>query len=182
MNGNLENFTYNCLGFTSSLQRSFIANDLGPLLEQHGFNYVKILMLDDQRIMLPQWAQDILSADSEASKYVAGIAVHWYLNFAVPPTVLVSTHHQFPDKFILATEASEGSQPWDDIKVLLGSWERSENYAQDIIQVSTQQLTIDFSTGYRLHLFFCCFFFGKIEHSRIMKRHLTFLQFIFQTK
>ena len=48
-------------------------------------------------------------AHPEARKYVAGIAIHWYLDFLKHPNVLSGTHDMFPDHFILATEASEGN-------------------------------------------------------------------------
>ena len=39
----------------------------------------------------------------EADKYVSGIAVHWYMDFIVPPKLLDLTHEAFPNKFIFAT-------------------------------------------------------------------------------
>jgi glucosylceramidase len=47
-------------------------------------------------------------SDEEAAKYIDGIAVHWYLDTLFPPSLLDCTHNNFPDKFILATEASNG--------------------------------------------------------------------------
>jgi len=65
---------------------------------------------------------------------VAGVGVHWYLNAIAPATVLDETHDLDPSKFILATEACAGSLPFEE-KVILGSWERAEQYAADIIEV-----------------------------------------------
>ncbi|KAK3594142.1 hypothetical protein CHS0354_040918 [Potamilus streckersoni] len=56
------------MGWTPEQQRSFIANDLGPALEENGFG---------DRIFLPYWADKVLS-NSTAAKYVSGIAIHWY--------------------------------------------------------------------------------------------------------
>ena len=42
-------------------------------------------------------------APKEANKYVSGIAVHWYMDFLIPPSALDLTHDAFPDKFIFAT-------------------------------------------------------------------------------
>ena len=42
-------------------------------------------------------------APKEANKYVSGIAVHWYMDFLIPPSALDLTHEAFPDKFIFAT-------------------------------------------------------------------------------
>jgi glucosylceramidase len=48
-------------------------------------------------------------AHPEAKKYIAGVAVHWYSDLFTPPVALNSFHEKFPDHFILATEACEGS-------------------------------------------------------------------------
>ncbi|XP_023227116.1 putative glucosylceramidase 3, partial [Centruroides sculpturatus] len=72
--------------------------------------------------------------ETEISQYVAGIAFHWYANAISPPEILDITRKKFPNKFILSTEACAGSFPWDKPKVKLGSWERGESYAHDIIQ------------------------------------------------
>lgn len=67
----------------------------------------------------------------EASKYISGIAVHWYLDKISPTDCLEFTHKNHPDKFIFGTEAC-----FDGIlKVSLGDWSRAEEYAHDIIQV-----------------------------------------------
>lgn len=105
-------------------------------------------------------------AHPEAKKYVAGIAVHWYADLLTSPNVLSRFHDKFPNHFILATEACEGKseivtrklllvrvavheiiyityfptsttgdKPWQE-SVSLGSWERLESYAHDIIEVN----------------------------------------------
>ncbi|GAB6027780.1 hypothetical protein CHUAL_002015 [Chamberlinius hualienensis] len=133
MDGNQIDFSFNCMGFSAETQRIFIENNLGPVLDSNGFSDVKIMMLDDQRLMLPQWAQEVLRNDSNARNYVDGIAVHWYLDWLVSAVALDKTHELFPNTFILATEACEGALPWDPA-VVLGSWTRGENYGFDIIQ------------------------------------------------
>lgn len=82
-----------------------------------------------------------------ASSFVSGTAVHWYADDVTGPGVLDQAHNSFPDKFILATEACEGSQPFVKEKVSLGSWHRAETYASDIIQVCLPSAVI--STGKR---------------------------------
>jgi glucosylceramidase len=64
---------------------------------------------------------------------VAGIAVHWYMDFIVPPSALDITHEKFPDKWIFGSEACEGSIPLLP-HVLLGDFGRAESYAKFIIQ------------------------------------------------
>ncbi|XP_063434087.1 lysosomal acid glucosylceramidase-like [Mytilus trossulus] len=129
--GKIPNFKFQAMGWTAAQQRDFIALDLGPALEKNGFQYIKLMILDDARFLLPYWAEQVFSSP-EASKYISGIAVHWYEDFITPTIALSSTHQKFPDKFILATEACAGSiLPFG--KVILGSWERAESYAHDIL-------------------------------------------------
>jgi len=75
---------------------------------------------------LPSWAKTVLS-DKEAAKYVSGVGVHWYWNNISPVSNLDKTHNQFPDVFLLATEATTMGSP------KLGSWEAGEKYAVDIV-------------------------------------------------
>lgn len=134
MNGNIIFFPFNCLGFSAHSQSIFIGENLGPTLARRGYSDVKILMLDDQRLLLPGWAKEVLREDSPAKDYVDGIGVHWYVNFLAPSELLEITHNLFPDKFLLSTEACEGSQPFQK-HTALGSWIRAETYASDIIDV-----------------------------------------------
>ncbi|KAG1703668.1 Glucosylceramidase [Nymphon striatum] len=120
------------MSYTPEVMRDFIKIDLGPALNASKLSQVKLMILDDQRLFIPYWAKVILS-DAEAKKYISGIAVHWYFDNYIPAEVLSDAHNKYPDIFILATEACQGSQPWDEKKVLLGSWTRAEEYAQDII-------------------------------------------------
>ena len=123
------------MAFSPELQRDFIKLDLGPKLAASGYgpDKLKIMIMDDQRMLLPEWANIVLS-DADASQYVSGIGFHWYTNALAPPELLDLTHQAHPDKFILSTEACEGSSPLEPQKVVLGSWQRAENYAKDIIE------------------------------------------------
>ncbi|CAF0930114.1 unnamed protein product [Brachionus calyciflorus] len=130
--GNIAKFTFNALGFTPETQADFIVKNLGPKLKEANLG-LKIMILDDQRLFLPGWAEQVFSHNPEAKKYVDGIAVHWYLDSLVPPKVLDWTHDKFPDKFIFATEACHalaGLGP----AVVLGSFDRAESYVRDIIE------------------------------------------------
>lgn len=44
----------------------------------------------------------------KAASYIDGCAVHYYTDQYVSADVLSIIHYDFPDKFILATEACEG--------------------------------------------------------------------------
>lgn len=130
--GLLSGYPFQCLGFTPEHQRDFIARDLGPALANSAHRDTRLLILDDQRLLLPHWAQVVL-ADPEAAKYVHGVAVHWYLDFLAPAkATLGETHRLFPDIMLFASEACVGSKFWEQ-SVRLGSWDRGVQYSHSII-------------------------------------------------
>ncbi|KAL8563546.1 hypothetical protein ACOMHN_060862 [Nucella lapillus] len=131
--GSIYRFPFQAMGWTPQMQRDFVKLDLGPTLHSNGLQDVRLMIMDDQRLLLPYWAR-IIYEDSEALKYVSGVAVHWYLDPEVPINVLDFTHKLRPEKFIFATEACNGDRPWDIYKVKLGDWSRGEKYAHDIIR------------------------------------------------
>jgi len=63
---------------------------------------------------------------------VSGIGLHWYVDALVSPSTLDQAHSEFPNHFMLGTEACAGALPFEE-PVVLGSWERGEMYASDII-------------------------------------------------
>ena len=131
--GTLEGFTFNCMAMSPEKQRDFIKFDLWPALNASGYTNMKLMIGDDQRPFVKKYADEILQ-DKEAAKLVAGIAFHWYMNSYTSPEILANITTEYSDHFLLATEACEGSNPFDADRVALGSWQRAENYALDIIQ------------------------------------------------
>merc|ERR1719495_1050525 len=132
IDGNIPGFTFNCMGWNASSQATWIGEYLGPTLEAAGYGHLQLMAFDDQRPYLPVWADTIMA--SSAAQYVAGWAVHWYTDFLGLPGTLDRVQEMYPDKFILFTEACTGSYPWELQKVLLGSWERGQEYTNDIIE------------------------------------------------
>ncbi|XP_054153718.1 lysosomal acid glucosylceramidase-like [Oppia nitens] len=134
IDGQIPGFPFNAMGYTAEQERDFIAKDLGPTLKaaNYGINRLKLMIIDDNRSSVNKWANVILN-DSSSAQFVSGIAFHWYMNAASPPTELDKTYQQFPNYFILATEACEGWSPFETVKVSLGDWGRAETYAYDII-------------------------------------------------
>ncbi|KAK7085855.1 hypothetical protein SK128_008436 [Halocaridina rubra] len=133
VDGYVPGFNFNCMGWTAEQQRKWIAENLGPALEASGFGDVILMIMDDQRYELPHWAEVVLN-DSVAEQYVDGIALHWYGNPLSNPDRLNQTHDLFPTRFILGTEACAGfGGDLVEESVHLGSWERLESYAHDII-------------------------------------------------
>ena len=131
--GYLYKFSFNAMGFTPESQAIFITRNLAPTLKTNGFDDIKIMILDDQRLFLPSWAERVFKYSSDTYKYVDGIAVHWYLDSFVPANILDITHENFPDKWIFATEACSGAGPFSE-HVMLGDFGRAESYAEYIIQ------------------------------------------------
>ena len=132
--GRLPGFRFQCLGWTAELQRDFIAKDLGPALEAAGLGHVKLMILDDSRLLLPLWAEVVLG-HPEAAKFVSGIAVHWYQDRFGPVSALDKTYEQFGQNFfMLSTEACEQDTFDKKKSVSLGNWGRAEHYFHDITQ------------------------------------------------
>lgn len=131
--GRLTNYSFQAMGFTAEEQRDWVAMDLGPAVTASAHPHTHILILDDNRLLLPYWAKVVLG-DAEAGRYIHGVAVHWYMDSFVPAAIsLGTTHHLFPEYYLFGTEACAGWSPVDR-GVKLGSWERAEQYAADIIQ------------------------------------------------
>ncbi|XP_017164835.1 matrilin-2-like [Poecilia reticulata] len=68
------------------------------------------------------------------TRYIHGVAVHWYLDSLVPAEAsLGATHQLFPEYYLFGTEACAG---WSSVDrgVKLGSWDHAEQYAHDILE------------------------------------------------
>ncbi|KAL1422246.1 hypothetical protein MTO96_022127 [Rhipicephalus appendiculatus] len=74
-------YPWQTMGFSPQSERDFIKLDLGPELQKAGYgpNRLKLMILDDNRIVLRYWAKVVLG-DPEAAKYISGVALHWYRN------------------------------------------------------------------------------------------------------
>uniref|UniRef100_A0A3B5BA54 Glucosylceramidase n=1 Tax=Stegastes partitus TaxID=144197 RepID=A0A3B5BA54_9TELE len=134
--GQMTNYSFQALGFTAEQQRDWVSLDLGPALHASSFPRTHVLILDDNRLLLPRWAKVVLS-DIQAGRYIHGVAVHWYLDHLVPADISLDVIHQlYPEYYLFGTEACAGWSPADR-GVKLGSWDRAEQYAHDIIQVGS---------------------------------------------
>ncbi|XP_044264190.1 putative glucosylceramidase 4 [Tribolium madens] len=122
----------NSVGWTPVMMSHWIRNNLGPTIRNSSFADIKLITLDDQRFFLP-WFTNIVFRNKATKNYIDGIAVHWYYDSVFPASLLKQTHDNFPEKFLLATEACRGEK-LSEKDVSLGSWERGESYAFDIIE------------------------------------------------
>ncbi|XP_026549829.1 glucosylceramidase-like, partial [Notechis scutatus] len=118
--------------FSPQHQRDFIIKDLGPALAASSHSDVHLIILDDQRNKLPNWANQVIG-NSTAAAYVSGIGIHWYSDLITPAGLTLDvTHHLYPNFFLLYTEACNGVMHWE-VKVALGSWERGTYYSRSIL-------------------------------------------------
>nr|CAH7746783.1 unnamed protein product [Callosobruchus chinensis] len=85
--------------------RKWIQNNLGPAVRKSNHSKIRLMALDDQIFLLPFY-MDIMFKSKKVEEYIDGIAVHWYEEGVSPSLSLTDTHKSFPEKFILATEAS----------------------------------------------------------------------------
>lgn len=101
--------------YTPESMADFVKNHLGPQFEKDKI-YSKILIYDQNRDHLKEWATKILS-DSAVAKYIWGTAVHWYSSTTEwYPEVLTEVHNSFPDKHLLHSEGCIDSEVpvWQD--------------------------------------------------------------------
>ncbi|XP_052738825.1 lysosomal acid glucosylceramidase-like [Bicyclus anynana] len=136
LNGVLELSAYNTLGWSLKNLGEWIFQNLGPTIRNSKFKDVKIITSDDQRLTIPYFVYMLLVLTPQAIDYIDGFGVHFYSDQVVPPSVYesININYEYGDKFIIATEACEGSFPWETIKVAYGSWERAFSYTLGIIQ------------------------------------------------
>ena len=125
---------WNSLGFSASHMRDFVSTDLAPEIENSKhFSKIKLLMLDDIRLWLPNRPKVIFENEIN-NNVIQGIGVHWYMNYLISTKSLEKTHKLFPDKFILGTEACHEARPSPpDSTDINTQWNRGEKYSKDII-------------------------------------------------
>lgn len=109
--------------YTAEEERDFVKNYLGPTIENSSYD-VKILGWDHNRDIIIERAAVMLK-DKEASKYIWGIANHWYVSEAFENLSVV--HEMFPDKHLVFTEGciEGGPKPFE--------WHTGERYGRNII-------------------------------------------------
>ena len=124
-----EPLLYWSLYYTPEMMRDFVVKTLGPELKRSGWGTDKLqLMTWDFNVHNAlDWVKTVF-ADKTYSKYVAGIAVHWYER---KPETWEEMHKLQPDKFILSTEACTPVKKG----IKIGAWSSAEDYAQDILEV-----------------------------------------------
>lgn len=121
--------TYEGMWFPFSAELEFVAEYLGPQLSRDHPD-TKIFIFDHNQKEAALYATPIL-ADPVASSFVTGTAFHWYSGPDWAP--LDELHDSFPDKLLLASEATRGigkGKAW----WASPDWEDGEYYGTFIIQ------------------------------------------------
>ncbi|XP_056641778.1 lysosomal acid glucosylceramidase-like isoform X1 [Diorhabda sublineata] len=122
------------VAMTPSQMGKWISQYFGPTIRNSEFADIKIITFDDVTAMLPLWIVLMFFFYPGAKNYVDGIGIHWYYDKAMPKLVsLDGTHALYPNLFILGTEGTRGEKPFEK-NVILGSWQRAEDYASHIIE------------------------------------------------
>jgi glucosylceramidase len=105
-------------------ERDFIIEHLGPALENAQLSDVKLFGWDHNRDGIVERA-GVLLGHPRSSKYLAGLALHWYQqeDFAATAQVL----KRFPNKQVLFTEGCAEGGPH------LNEWAPAERYARNMI-------------------------------------------------
>ncbi|XP_047741735.1 putative glucosylceramidase 3 [Hyalella azteca] len=117
--------------------RDWIRDYLGPSLEAAGYGRLKMMACDFNRYTLPYYVEPCF-ADPDCSKYVDGVAVHWYSDDVDSPDVLLATRDLDPSKFILYSEACNGLRVPTEEAIQLGDWTRGERYLYNILETADE--------------------------------------------
>ncbi|CAD0204506.1 unnamed protein product [Chrysodeixis includens] len=110
-----------------------VAQRMATTFRNSTFKDVKILAADDQRYTLNIYWTTLVLLYPDVVDYFDGVAIHWYLNKVTPASTVTAIMKDYPDKFVISTEACNGALFTDTI-VDLGSWSRAEDYFVDILE------------------------------------------------
>ena len=130
-----NNGFWESMHFTPQSQNTFIKNHLGPALRDGGYDDVKLLIYDQNRDGLEEWA-DAMFGDPATAAFVHGAAVHWYSStFKVYEDVLDRVHDKYPGFSlihtegtidVLGTDAPEGVQ--DPVRYKESGWFDNDDF------------------------------------------------------
>ena len=110
--------------YSATEEGEFAANYLGPALEKAGLGEVKIYIWDHNRDLALERLEESLKVPG-ASKYVAGLAFHWYSGDQYDNIKTIS--EKYPDIDLIFTEGCIEGGPRN------GAWFTGERYAHNII-------------------------------------------------
>ncbi|XP_018007354.1 putative glucosylceramidase 3 [Hyalella azteca] len=129
-----EDWNINSCRWHPDEMRDWTRDYLGPSLEATGYGRLKMMACDFNRYTLPYYVEPCFT-HPECSKYVDGVAVHWYGDRTESPDLLLETRDLDPTKFILYSEACHATMWGPDGEFIpLGDWARGEDYLLDILE------------------------------------------------
>lgn len=134
----MPNQTINGLQFSNEQMSKFIINYLGPALNKRGMTKENFkLMVGDDNLGFVNYQVPVLLSNPEIQKYVTGFAYHWYKSGnMISYDALTYVYETVKDhiEFMIMTEACNPRLNFNQKSVDLGSWQRGEEYAWDIIE------------------------------------------------
>ena len=116
--------TWDSCEYSAAEEGKFAGQYLGPALEKAGLGDVKIYIWDHNRDLALERLEESLKAEG-ASKYVAGLAFHWYSGDQYNNIKTIA--EKYPQIDIMFTEGCVEGGPRN------GAWFTGERYAHNII-------------------------------------------------
>lgn len=111
------------MDFWPAAETQFIAENLGPTLEQRGLGDVAIYGFDQNIFEMEPYTEAIYG-NEKARNYTTGMAVHWYgSTLDCFPATLDRVHAANPDKTLFHSEGcidNLGCDPWDGVTDPIG--------------------------------------------------------------
>jgi len=125
-----NNATWEGCLMTPQEEAEFLGTHLGPVLQEEHPN-VLVFAYDHNKDHVYWWA-NVTYSHPLASKYVDGIAFHWYSGDSFDDIKRI--HKEIPQALLLASEATYERWRWHKgSSVATGDWSFGEGYAHDII-------------------------------------------------
>ena len=116
--------TWDSCEYSATDEGKFAGQYLGPALEKAGLGDVKIYIWDHNRDLALERIEESLKVEG-ASKYVAGLAFHWYSGDQYNNIKTIA--EKYPQIDLMFTEGCVEGGPRD------GAWFTGERYAHNII-------------------------------------------------
>lgn len=125
-----NNATWEACLLTAEEEAAFVGQHLGPVL-QADHPEVEVFGFDHNKDHVLVYGRTLLQ-DEAASKYLSGIAYHWYAGDGFDQ--LKQLKAEFPKAKMLPSEATWEAYRWTPgTKLSQGDWHFGEGYAHDII-------------------------------------------------
>ena len=116
--------TWDSCEWSATDEGEFAANYLGPALEKAGLSDVKIYIWDHNRDLALERLEESLKV-KDSSKYIAGLAFHWYSGDQYNNIKEIAS--RYPELDLIFTEGCIEGGPRN------GAWFTGERYAHNII-------------------------------------------------